>query len=317
MRKRIEIIVPCYNEQECVETFYYEIKRVFSGLPEFDYDVLFVDDGSSDNTLGVIKKIENDEGVGRVKYVSFSRNFGKESAMYVGLSKSTGDYIVVMDADLQHPPKLIVDMIKAIKDEGFDACAARRISRTGEPPVRSFFSKRFYELFYKVSGVKLVQGSTDFRMMKKCVVEAIVSMQETERFTKGIYSWVGFKTKWIEYENVERVFGKTKWSFTSLVKYALNGFIAFATTPLRGAVYLGMIIVIISFFYGACVLKGALQNPYSRSGYASIVLLLLFIGGVIITLLGIIGEYLARIYMEVKRRPIYIIRETNIDDVSI
>lgn len=313
MKKRIEIIVPCYNEEKCIELFFDTVEKVFLKLPDYSFQILYIDDGSKDHTLEQIKQLEKRAGSEKVKYISFSRNFGKESAMYVGLSKSTGDYVVIMDADLQHPPELLEQMIYALEEEGYDSCAARRISRKGEPVIRSAFSKTFYELFHKVSGIELVQGSTDFRMMNRKVVEAIVSMPETERFTKGIYSWVGFKTKWIEYENVERAAGETKWSFGRLLRYALNGFIAFATTPLRSVVYPGMLIVIAAFVYAAIVFHAALQNPQERDGYASIIIIMLFLGGVIIAILGIIGEYLARIYMEVKRRPIYIIRESNLE----
>lgn len=312
MSKRIEIIVPCYNEEKCVALFCEKIREVFQELSEYHYNILYVDDGSKDGTLREIKILEEKYGKETVKYISFSRNFGKESAMYVGLSKSTGDYVVIMDADLQHPPELLKDMIVALEQEDYDSCAARRVSRTGEPPIRSAFSRSFYKMFQKISGVEMVQGSTDYRMMKRKMVEAIISMPETERFTKGIYSWVGFHTKWIEYENVERVAGETKWSFAGLLKYALNGFFAFATAPLRFVVYLGMVIVALSFCYGAVVFYGALNNPGARTGYASIIIILLFLGGVIISILGLMGEYLARIYLEVKRRPIYIIRETNV-----
>ena len=312
MSKRIEIIVPCFNEEKCVALFCEKIDETFQHMPEYQYNILYVDDGSKDRTLSIIKNLEKEYGSEKVKYISFSRNFGKESAMYVGLSKSTGDYAVIMDADLQHPPELLKEMIYALDHEGFDSCAARRVSRNGEPPIRSAFSRAFYKMFQKISGVEMIQGSTDYRMMKRNMVESIISMAETERFTKGIYSWVGFNTKWIEYENVERVAGETKWSFSGLLKYALNGFLAFATAPLRCVVYLGFIIVALSFCYGVVVFYGALKNPGSRTGYASIIIIMLFLGGVIISILGLIGEYLARIYMEVKRRPIYIIRETNV-----
>lgn len=312
MKKKIEIIVPCFNEEKCVELFFEKIKEIFAELPNYIYSILYIDDGSGDKTLEKIKALEEKYGSEYIKYISFSRNFGKESAMYVGLSKSTGDFVVIMDADLQHPPELLTQMVYALEKEDYDSCAARRISRKGEPIIRSAFSRTFYNMFQKLSGVELIQGSTDFRMMKRKVVEAIIAMPETERFTKGIYSWVGFRTKWIEYENVERVAGETKWSFGGLLKYALNGFFAFATTPLRGVVYLGMLIVALSFCYGAVVFYGALRSPNTRTGYASIIIIMLFLGGVIISILGILGEYLARIYMEVKRRPIYIINETNV-----
>ena len=270
--------------------------------------------GSKDGTLDEIKKLVKTAEKGRVQYLSFSRNFGKEAAIYAGLSKSTGDYVTIMDADLQHPPELLADMLEAIEKEGYDCASARRISRKGEPPVRSAFSKAFYRLISKVTAIELVPGSTDYRLMKRKVVEAVVSMPEYERFTKGLYAWAGYKNKWIEYKNVERVGGKSKWSFWGLLRYAYSGFISFATTPLRGVVYVGILTVLASIAGAIYILIGAINSGGdNRTGYASIMILMLFLGGVIITILGMIGEYLARIYMEVKRRPIYFERESNID----
>lgn len=311
--KTVELIVPCYNEEKCVSLFYDSIREVFEELKDFQFIITFVDDGSRDNTLTEIKKIVKRADKGKVQYIALSRNFGKESAIYAGLSQSVGDYVALMDADLQHPPKLLVQMIDAIEKEGYDRATARRVSRKGEPVIRSFFSKSFYRIINHVTSMELMPGSTDYCLMKRSVAEAIVSMGERERFTKGIYSWVGYKNKWIEYENVERVAGSTKWSFLGLVKYAYSGFIAFATTPLRGVIYLGLIITICSFVYAAMIYIDAMNNPMSqRTGYSSIMIVMLFLGGVIITILGMIGEYLARIYMEVKNRPIYFERETNI-----
>lgn len=314
MKKQIEIIVPCYNEEECITVFYEKIVDTFQALiSEYEPAILFIDDGSRDNTLKEIKKVvKNKEGI-RVRYLSFSRNFGKEAAIYVGFTKSTGDYVVLMDADLQHPPNLLKKMVEAL-EEGYDCATARRVSRKGEPIIRSMFSKTFYHILNRVSAINLVPGSTDFRMMKRPVAEAIISLSERERFTKGIYSWVGFQNKWIEYHNVERVAGKTKWSFRGLVRYASSGFVAFATTPLRGVIYLGMVIVLLAIVVAIYICIDAINHPGNRTGYASIMLLILFLGGVIITILGMIGEYMARIYMEVKRRPIYITRETNISE---
>ena len=311
--KIIELIVPCYNEEECIALFYDRICNVFSGLQNFDFIITYVDDGSKDHTIEEIKKVAKSAIKGKVQYISLSRNFGKESAIYAGLSKSQGDYVALIDADLQHPPELLKEMIYAIEEEGFDCASARRVSRKGEPIIRSMFSKTFYHVINHITVMDLVPGSTDYRLMKRNVVEAIVSMTERERFTKGIYSWVGFKNKWIEYENVERAAGKTTWNFIGLLRYAYTGFIAFATTPLRGVVYLGMLIVLFSVIMAIYVGIGALRTEGSeRTGYASIIILMLFLGGVIITILGMIGEYLARIYMEVKNRPIYFARETNI-----
>lgn len=313
-RQTIELIVPCYNEEECVSLFYDRICGVFKTgrLSKYDFIITYVDDGSKDNTMLEIKRVVERAIVGRIQYISLSRNFGKESALYAGLSKSTGDLVCVLDADLQHPPELMEEMLEAIEDEGYDCASARRVSRKGEPPIRSFFSRMFYRIINKITEMNLVQGSTDYRLMKRNVVEAIVSMSEFERFTKGIYSWIGFKNKWIEYENVERAAGKTTWNFRGLVKYAYSGFIAFATTPLRSVVYLGSFVVLLSFAFAVYTFIDALNKPDERTGYATIVCLLLFLGGVIITILGVIGEYMARIYMEVKNRPIYFARETNI-----
>lgn len=311
----IELIVPCYNEEKCVALFYNKIKEVFSEMPQYDFIITYVDDGSKDHTMDEIKKVVESADSGRVQYISLSRNFGKESAIYAGLSKCTGDYVALIDADLQHPPELLKQMLVAIEKEGYDCASARRVSRKGEPMIRSMFSRAFYHIINRITVMDLVPGSTDYRLMKRSVVDAIVSMTERERFTKGIYSWVGFKNKWIEYENVERVAGETTWNFWGLVRYAYSGFIAFATTPLRGVIYFGMLIVLVAVIYAVRIWIAALNTPDAqRTGYASIIILMLFLGGVIITILGMIGEYLARIYMEVKNRPIYFARETNIEN---
>lgn len=311
--KIVELVVPCYNEEECVSLFYERVKKVFETLESYDYVITYVDDGSKDRTLAKIKEVAKNADQGKIRYISFSRNFGKESAIYAGLSRSTGDYVALMDADLQHPPELLKEMLEAVENEGYDCATARRISRKGEPKIRSFFAKTFYHLISRVTVINLVPGATDYRLMKRRVVEAVVSMTERERFTKGIYSWVGFHNKWIEYENVERAAGKTKWSIRGLFRYAYHGFIAFATTPLRAVVYLGMWIVLLAIAYAVFIFVSALNSPGARTGYSSILIIMLFLGGVIITILGVIGEYLARIYMEVKKRPIYFERESNID----
>lgn len=304
--KTICIVVPCYNEQECVEALYEKINAEFEGRQEYFVTVLYVDDGSQDETLNEIQKLQIKYGC-KIQYISFARNFGKEAAIYAGLSHALEeDYIALMDADLQHPPHLLLEMIGWLEREDYDCCAARRVSRKGEPPIRSFFSKLFYRFINRVTEVELVQGGSDFRVMKQQVAKAVVSLSETERFTKGIFSWVGFRTKWIEYENVERFAGNTKWSFIGLVRYAINGVVAFATAPLRIAVWLGVVTVGISIVYAIYTFWSALKHPMERTGYSTIVILLLLVGGVIIMLLGVVGEYLARIYLEVKKRPIYI-----------
>lgn len=307
--KKIELIVPCYNEEKCVSLFYDRIKEVFRDLDGFDFLITYIDDGSRDHTLEEIKNIIGKADAGTVQFISLSRNFGKESAIYAGLSKSTGDYVALLDADLQHPPELLKEMIYAVEEEGYDCASARRVSRKGEPVFRSFLSKAFYHVINHVTVLDLVPGSTDYRLMKRSVVEAIISMAEKERFTKGIYSWVGFKNKWIEYENVERAAGKTKWNIMGLFRYAVNGFIAFATTPLRGVIYMGVVIVLLSIAFAVHIFVNAASSSAERTGYASIMILMLFLGGVIIAILGVIGEYMARIYMEVKNRPIYFARE--------
>ncbi len=315
-KKIIELLVPCYNEEQCILIFQEEVTRVFKEMmPAYDYRIFYIDDGSKDKTLSLIRQVADNDPE-HVRYVSFSRNFGKESALFVGFSKSIGDYVVPIDADLQHPPTLLPKMAQAL-EEGHDCAAARRVSRKGEPKIRSAFSRAFYHVINRLTSVEMQPGSTDFRMMKRPVVEALVSMSERERFTKGMYSWVGFDTEWIEYENVERAAGETKWSFSGLVKYAFNGIFAFAPTPLRSVIYLGMFVVFCSVLWGIQIFIKAARQPYEeRTGYASIMLAVFLMGGIVIIILGVIGEYLAQIYQEVKRRPIYIVKETNIEDTT-
>lgn len=312
--RRIEIVVPCYNEQECIRPLYNEIEQVFEHIDSADFSLLYVNDGSKDNTLSEIKNLATEKGPDKVKYVSFARNFGKESAIYAGLKCSTGDYVVLMDADLQHPPQIVAQMLHEIDEGGYDCCGARRVSRKGEPPIRSFFSHIFYGFFSRMTGIELVSGGSDFRMMSRQMVEAIVSLSERERFSKAIMSWVGFDTKWIEYENVDRFAGSSKWSFIGLAQYALNGFIGFATTPLRAVVYLGLLVVFISAIYSIQIIyQGLVLHQASGNGIATIMILVMFFSGIIITILGVIGEYMARIYLELKHRPIYIQKESNIE----
>ena len=309
--KRIQIIIPCYNEQECIEKIYTEVEKVMEGVRDYSFSFFYIDDGSCDNTLDEIKKLVSCWGGDKVHYISFARNFGKESAMYAGLENCQGDYIVLMDADLQHPPTLLPQMINKM-EEGYDCVGARRVSREGEPPVRSFFSRVFYRLINKVTAMNLVPGGSDFRIMTKQMADAVISLTERERFIKGIMSWVGFNTTWVEYRNVERYAGKSKWSFLGLVRYAWHGFVSFATTPLRAAIWLGVVLVSTSIIYGILLYAQVLSGARAWDNTTTILFLLMLIGGMIISLLGVMGEYMARMYLEIKRRPIYVLKETNI-----
>jgi glycosyltransferase involved in cell wall biosynthesis len=308
-KKHLDIVTPCYNEGECVRLFYDAVTAVMGGL-DYAYTIYYINDGSRDNTLDEIKKLVEVDGE-RVKYVSFSRNFGKEAAIYAGLQATTAEYVVLMDTDLQHPPTLIPAMLDAL-EEGYDSCTVNRVDRRGEPVVRSFFANAFYGVINSMSQIKLRPRASDFRMMKREMVDALLSLGEYERFSKGLFEWVGYKTKWIEYENVQRAAGETKWSFMSLMKYAISGIVAFTTAPLRLATVLGALVIAAAVITALVVFIQFLIFGTNQSGTSTIVILLLFIGGVIIFLLGIIGEYIARIYSEVKRRPIYIAKESNI-----
>lgn len=315
-KKHIEIVIPSYNEEACISLVYLGIHRVAKCIDHYKISLLYVDDGSVDSTLSRIKEVAKSADPEEVHYISFTRNFGKEAAVYAGLSNSKADYIALMDADLQHPPELLIEMIKGI-EEGYECCGARRINRNGEPVIRSACSKLFYRIISRITSVKMEQGTTDYCLMTKKFVNAVLSMSEKNRFTKGIFAWVGFKTKWIEYENVERVAGKTKWSFSGLMRYAVNGCMSFATTPLRGAIYLGFLVMVMAFIYGVTVFINAVTTDSARTGYASILFAVLMLGSIIILLLGVIGEYLARIYMEVKNRPIYIAKEEKLEKHEI
>ncbi|SHI32951.1 Glycosyltransferase involved in cell wall bisynthesis [Butyrivibrio fibrisolvens DSM 3071] len=311
--KKIDIVIPCYNESKCVELIYDALKELFSNeLKAYSFSVLYIDDGSKDDTLERIVKLSNAEN-SNVRYISFARNFGKESAIYAGLENADGDYVALMDADLQHPPHLLIDMLHAIEEEGYDCATARRVKREKESRIRNLLSNSFYHVINLATGMKLAPGMTDYRLMKKQVADAIVSMREHERFIKGIYSWIGFNSKWIEYENVERVDGDSKWNYKGLWNYAKTGIIAFAVAPLRAVIYLGFLVILISFVYGVRLYAMSISGARPWQDTTTILLLLLFLGGMIILLLGIIGEYLARIYMEVKNRPIYIAKEKKLD----
>lgn len=312
--KTVDLIVPCYNESAMIDLFYEKTAQVVSQIDGYSFTFIFVDDGSTDDTLQKIKALATAHRC--VKYISFSRNFKKEAAMYAGLKASTGDRVTIIDADLQHPPELIEPMLKAIDEEGYDSCSARRVSREGEPKLRSAFARLFYKLINKMSEVEIVDGAVDFRMMTRQMVNAVLSLQEVQRFSKGIFCWVGFKTKWIEFKNIERIAGESRWSFWSLLRYAIDGITAFTTFPLRLATIFGTVVSLSAFIYLIAELIKTLIFGSTVSGYPSTIIIMLFIGGIIIMALGIIGEYLARMYMETKRRPIFITRDTNIEDLQ-
>lgn len=279
-------------------------------LKNYDINVILVDDGSSDGTIEIIKKYSISDS--NINFISFSRNFGKESAMYAGLKNSNGDYVLIMDADMQNPPEIIGDMIKVVDEEGYDCCSANR-TRDGDPKLRTFFSKRFYRIVNRISEVNMPDGAGDFRMMNRNMVNAILSMSEVQRFSKGIFSWVGIKTKNIYFKNRERACGTSKWNFFSLFKYAIDGITAFSTIPLKAASIIGVIISSTSFLYLIYEIMKTVLLGEEVPGYPTIVSLILFIGGIIILICGILGEYISKIYIEVKRRPIYIVRETNMN----
>lgn len=308
---QVDLIVPCYNEEEVLKLFYEESCKVIDTVPNYDFNFVFINDGSKDNTLKIMEELAQSDN--RVKYISFSRNFGKESAMYAGLKNSKGDYMVVMDADLQHPPALIPDMIK-VMEEGYDCCATNRASRDGDSALRRFFTGNFYKFINKISDVDMPDGAGDFRMMNRKMVDAVLAMSEVQRFSKGIFSWVGFETKWISFYDVERAAGETKWSFWGLFKYAADGITAFSTVPLKMAIYFGSLVSLIAFLYLAYIFIKTIVCGIEWPGYASIITIMLFLGGCIILCCGILGEYIAKIYMEVKNRPIYLIGKTNIED---
>ena len=307
---KLSLIIPCYNEEETIDLMYREVIRVLGEYEELE--MVFVNDGSRDNTLNeIVKLAENDK---RVKYISFSRNFGKEAAMYAGMKHSKGDYICILDSDLQHPPSMIPDMIKALDDEGYDVAAARRTDRSGEAAFKSFFSRKFYNVINKLADVKIEEGAQDFRVMKRKVVNSILTMSEYFRFSKGIFSWVGFKTKWFPHENVDRPAGKSKFNTFKLFKYAIDGIISFSVVPLRMSLIFGIIVSLLGYIYGINIIIATIvtKSAGTAFGYPSLMSGLLIIGGTILICLGILGEYVSRIYIESKKRPIFIVDETNI-----
>lgn len=310
---KISLIVPCYNEEDALPFFYEEACRVMSETG-FDYELIFVNDGSSDGTLKILKEYAEKDA--HATYLSFSRNFGKEAAMYAGFCNADGDYVAVMDADMQDPPSLLPQMIKILETGEYDSVATRRVTRAGEPPIRSWFARKFYKIINRISDVDVVDGARDFRLMRKEMVEAIVEMSESNRFSKGIFGWVGFRTYWLPFENVERVAGETKWNFWKLFKYAIDGIINFSQAPLDIASWFGLVMTIVSVLVMLFIIVRRLMFGDPVAGWASTICIILFVGGVQTFCIGIMGQYIAKTYLEVKRRPHFIVSDTNRKDAK-
>ncbi len=306
MREKISLVVPCYNEEESLPYFYEEVTRIAENLKKVNFEFVFVNDCSKDNTLEYIKELKKKDK--RVEYISLSRNFGKEGAVLAGLEHATGDYVATLDADLQDPPSLLEEMYRLIKEEDYDVVACRRTTRKGEPPIRSFFARRFYKLINKISKTEMVDGARDFRLMRRQVVDSILTMREYNRYSKGLFTFVGFKTKWLEYKNVERVAGNTKWSFWNLLVYAFEGIIGFSTVPLMIPFVMSLLFSLVAFVLFVIIVVNLIIDV-SISSVLLVFWLIFFVGGVQLFSLGIIGAYLSKVYSEIKKRPIYIIKE--------
>ena len=310
---KISIVVPCYNEEEALPFFYKEITEISKKMDYVNFEYIFINDGSKDKTLECLRQLAKSDK--RVIYFSFSRNFGKEAAMFAGLKAATGDYVAVMDADLQDPPKLLIEMYDILQKKEYDCVATRRVNRKGEPPIRSFFAKMFYKIINRISKANIVDGARDFRLMTKQMTDSIISLGEYNRFSKGIFGWVGFETKWLEYENVERVAGKTTWSFWKLFLYSIDGITAFSTTPLVISTLMGCLFCFLAIIMVFVIIFKTIMYGDPVSGWPSTACIILFVGGIQLFCTGIIGQYIAKTYLEVKERPIYIVKETerNID----
>ena len=314
MKRTVTLIVPCYNEEESLPIFYRAVCEVMESLPDYSFTLLLVNDGSRDGTLALMRELSTADA--RVQYLSFSRNFGKEAAMYAGFCNAKTDYVAVMDADMQDPPSLLPQMLAILEEGEYDSVATRRVTREGEPPIRSLFARAFYRLINRISDADVVDGARDFRLMKREMVEAIVAMCEYNRFSKGIFGWIGFKTKWLPYKNVERAAGETKWSFWGLFKYSIDGIVNFSQAPLSIASMAGLVFTLIAFLMILFIVVRKLIFGDPVAGWASTICIILFIGGVQLLCMGIIGQYLAKTYMEVKRRPHYIIAESSDERVE-
>mgnify|MGYP006326946575 CR=1 FL=1 len=311
-KKLLSIIVPCYCETDSLPVFWEEISKTIQEMENTSFEFIFVDDGSTDSTLDFLRNLSKNDN--RVRYISFSRNFGKEAAMYAGFKNAKGDYIAIMDADLQDPPYLLPQMLDILENDGFDCVATRRVTRKGEPPIRSFFARVFYKLINKISKADIVDGARDYRLMKRKMADAILQLEEYNRFSKGIFGWVGFKTKWLEFENQKRLKGETKWSFRKLLIYSLDGIVAFSSMPLYISSIMGLFFCIIAFFAIFFVIVRQLIWGGSAYGWPSLVCIILMLSGIQLFAIGILGQYLSKTYLEVKKRPIYIVNETDSDN---
>ena len=310
---KISLIVPCFNEQEALPIFYEETTKVLKEM-QVDYELLFINDGSRDHTLQVMKSFALKDAA--VRYISFSRNFGKEAAMYAGFCNVKGDYVAIMDADMQDPPALLPQMLELLESGEYDSVATRRVNRDGEPLIRSWFARKFYQIINKISDADIVDGARDFRLMHRDMVEAIIEMGEYNRFSKGIFGWIGFKTYWLAYENVERVAGETKWSFWKLFKYAIDGIINFSQAPLSVASWFGITMTGFSFVALIGIILRKLIFGDSVTGWASTICVIILIGGIQTFCMGIMGQYISKMYLEIKKRPHYIVSESNVEDVK-
>lgn len=311
MGKLLSVIVPCFNEAQALPLFMKELSAVRQQMKEVEFEIICIDDGSKDQTLLRIREFAKKDPA--VKYISFSRNFGKESAIYAGLNKACGDYVVIIDADMQDPPNLLPEMYQQVASGEYDSIATRRVTRKGEPILRSFFARCFYKLMNKISRTEIVDGARDYRLMNRKFVNAILSMKEYNRFSKGLFGWVGFRTKWIEFENIERVAGETKWSFWSLFKYSIEGIVSFSTMPLVIASFVGLAFCLLAFAFLIFIIVRKLIMGDPVAGWASSICIILFLGGIQMFTLGIIGQYMSKMYSEIKNRPIYIIKEEETD----
>ena len=309
MKKLLSVIVSCYNEEETIPIFYKEICKISKKISSVNFEFIFIDDGSNDKTINILKKLHKKDK--RVRYLSFSRNFGKEAAMYAGLVASFGDYVTLMDADLQDPPNMLLEMYESLINDNYDCIGTRRVTRKGEPKIRSFFARQFYKIINKISDIEMVDGARDFRLMTRQMANSIIDMEEYNRYSKVLFSFVGFKTKWLEYENVERVAGETKWNFWELFIYAIDGITAFSTKPLVISAVAGFIFCLISFIMILVIITKTLLYGDPVNGWPSMVCIIFMVSGIQLFCMGIIGQYLSKTYLETKNRPIYIVRESS------